>query len=674
MSTTFQVMYLGTLARIDTVQGDETAESASAILGTYYDAGNPAYNWIGELSALDLTEDSNSTYDFDNGGGYDTFRISGLGQYWDLTFDGVAEYQITLTYIDGTTADITAYVFQDVTGATFIAPETTYNADQAALTAKPIQSVSLNSVTSTTGDKYGDMQADRVNQYYAGQVDGTAGNDSMGVGYSDGMHNITNNSDLIFGNDGFDTIDGGGGSDSIDGGTGDDVIYGGTGEDTILGGLGNDSIRAGDEDDLIYGGDGNDTIYYGDGNDTVYGGAGNDVIDDVEGAHLAGNALIYGGDGNDTVYSGSGSETLYGDAGDDWLYAEEGDDSVFGGDGIDALFGADGNDYLSGDAGNDWLFGEAGNDTLLGGTGIDNLFGDGGSDSLIGGDGDDIFHYSPGFGMDTIADFGFGNTGSITDGITTNNDFIDLSSYYDSMNELRADWLDDGILNQSNAADYSNNTQFLTGDGIVFQGVTLSDFTTDSVGVVCFASGTHIRTPQGNRIIEELKVGDLVDTVDHGPQRIKWIGLSTYDEAALIENPKLRPIVVNARVFGADRDLVVSRQHAFLLPEENMLARAIQLIKMDVPGVRIAYGRKHVTYHHIMFEQHELIYSEGIPTESMYPGPQALMSLCPEARQDLLCVFPEFSGITSREMAERAYGPTARAMVDMSNWRAAAAA
>ncbi|NVO27563.1 hypothetical protein HJ526_09045 [Donghicola sp. C2-DW-16] len=674
MSTTFQVMYLGTLAHIDTTQGNEFAENASGILGTYYDANNPAYNWIGQLSALNLSEDANDTYDTDNGGGYDTFRISGLGQSWDLTFDAVAEYNITLTYFDGTTANITAFVFQDVTGATFLAPETTTNADQIALTTKPIQSVSLTSVLSPDGDSGGDMIASRVNQYFAGQVDGTTGNDSMGVGYNDGMHVITENSDIIYGNDGNDTINGAGGNDSIDGGTGDDVIYGGTGNDTILGGTGADYIEGGDGTDVIYGGDGNDTIYYGSGDDTVYGGAGNDVIDDVGGSHLNGANLIYAGDGDDTVYSGAASETIYGDAGVDWIYAEEGDDFVYGGDDMDVLFGGDGNDYISGDGGDDYLIGDAGNDTLSGGTGNDNLYGLAGNDSLIGGDGNDIFHYAPGEGMDTIADFNTGNTGSITDGDNTNNDFIDLSGYYDGTAELRADFLDDGILNQSNTdADYSDNTQFLPGDGLVFQGANAYSFTTDNTGVVCFTEGTNIRTPGGPRMIEELRIGDLVETVDHGALPIKWIGTSSYDELALTRNPKLRPIVVSARVFGAERDLIVSRQHAFLLPEQDQLARAIQLVKMNVPGVRIAQGRKRVTYFHIMFESHQLIYAEGIATESMYPGPQALKSLCPAALESLLGVFPDFIDIDSLDSACHVYGPTVREVVDFGALRTAAA-
>ncbi len=41
---------------------------------------------------------------------------------------------------------------QDVNGNTYLVPEETNNADQVALTAKPIQSLTLNSVVSNSGD------------------------------------------------------------------------------------------------------------------------------------------------------------------------------------------------------------------------------------------------------------------------------------------------------------------------------------------------------------------------------------------------------------------------------------------------------------------------------------------------------------------------------------------
>lgn len=52
-------------------------------------------------------------------------------------------------------------------------------------------------------------------------------------------------------------------------------------------------------------------------------------------------------------------------------------------------------------------------------------------------------------------------------------------------------------------------------------GLTLSRHDT---GFVCFAAGSLIDTPQGARPVEALRQGDLVDTLDHGPQPILWTG------------------------------------------------------------------------------------------------------------------------------------------------------
>ena len=73
-------------------------------------------------------------------------------------------------------------------------------------------------------------------------------------------------------------------------------------------------------------------------------------------------------------------------------------------------------------------------------------------------------------GLDTITDFNFGNSGTLDDGDLTNNDFIDLSGFYDNIAELQDDFADDGVLNQSNSGnivwgqvvDYSDNTSFDT--------------------------------------------------------------------------------------------------------------------------------------------------------------------------------------------------------------------
>ncbi|MCF6444127.1 Hint domain-containing protein [Nereida sp. MMG025] len=69
---------------------------------------------------------------------------------------------------------------------------------------------------------------------------------------------------------------------------------------------------------------------------------------------------------------------------------------------------------------------------------------------------------------------------------------------------------------------------FPNGESIVLQGTSVAQFSSaaslNAVGIPCFTSGTFIQTPRGQRLIDHLRVGDLVSTCDNGPQPIRWIG------------------------------------------------------------------------------------------------------------------------------------------------------
>jgi Ca2+-binding RTX toxin-like protein len=409
MPTSFEVIFLGTLPLIDTTQGNETMESAGAILGTYGTTASPLSAQIRNLSAVTLSEDDNTGYDVDNGGGFDSFSINGGTAQ---NFDGWAIYNAQITYVDGTTATITAVVMQAVNGNTYLVPEQTNDADQLALTARPIMSLTLQSVVPTTGD----LVADRIAGDFKASVDGTAGNDSIGIGYTDA------NGDVV--TTGADVIDAGAGNDTVFAREGADLVFGGDGNDRLDGSFGNDTLR---------GGAGDDTLLAGWDSDLFDGGSGLDTYQ-IAGTEVEGFAfdinLVTGSDtfGNtyssiETVLGGTADDTVIGtDTTAELLDGGAGNDRLFGGGGNDSLSGGSGNDLLDGGTGNDLLDGGLGNDSLTGGDGNDALFGGAGNDTLDGGIGDDTLNGGLG------ADFLYGGVGNdllITDGADSN-DVADL--------------------------------------------------------------------------------------------------------------------------------------------------------------------------------------------------------------------------------------------------------
>ena len=294
-------------------------------------------------------------------------------------------------------------------------------------------------------------------------------------------------------------------------------------------------------------------------------------------------------------------------------------------------------------------------DTSIG-DGDDTITGGLGDDVITGGTGDDTFIYVAGDGSDTITDFGTGNSGSINDGDQSNNDFMDLSRFYDHISELQDDFNDDGVLNQSNAADYSDNDSFGSG-GLTFTGgVVSSAFNSDTTNVTCFTRGTLIKTDQGERPIEELAAGDMVLTMDHGYQPIRWIGSSK--RAATGD---LAPILIRKGALGNDRDLRVSPQHRMLLQgwqaemlfgELEVLATAKSLLN-DHSILRDEGGE--VEYFHMLFDTHEIIYAEGCLSESFHPGKQGWKALDQATRDEILTLFPQLADGNFND-----YGPAAR--------------
>ena len=172
----------------------------------------------------------------------------------------------------------------------------------------------------------------------------------------------------------------------------------------------------------------------------------------------------------------------------------------------------------------------------------------------------------------------------------------------------------------------------------------------DPGGVICFTPGTRLETPDGPRLIQTLRPGDPVLTRDNGAQPVLWTGSRHMTGARLHVMPELRPIRVRAAALGPDRpdpDLLVSPQHRILLQgraaqalfnvDEVLVAAADLVNDLTITVDRAA---REVTYIHVLFQSHQIIWANGLETESFHPAHAAPALLDPVQRTGLLALFP----------------------------------
>jgi Ca2+-binding RTX toxin-like protein len=444
------------------------------------------------------------------------------------------------------------------------------------------------------------------------------GNDILSGGAGD---------DLLQGGDGNDTLLGGANNDTLDGGTGDDSLSGDAGLDTLVGGIGTDTLSGGTEADSLSGGDDADSLSGDAGNDTLLGDAGNDTLT--------------GGADNDSLDGGSGNDSLLGDAGLDTLVGGIGNDTLSGGTEADSLSGGDDADSLSGGDGNDTLRGDAGNDTLTGGAG------------------DDRFVWGATSANDVITDFNAGNTGSVNDLNQANNDFVDLSAIFNNDTLL--------AYNTANTTTFTlpiqalNHDLFANGGVINFNGTSMSGptltlsgilvpLTFDQTNVTCFTSGTLIETAKGPVAVEDLVPGDLVVTRDHGVQPLRWVGQRAVSIAELMLAPNLAPILIRAEALGQgypSRDVTVSPQHRILVEDgraEMLFGHAEVLVAahhLDNGNSVTRVWSGDVLYVHLLFDQHEMVQTSGLWSESFQPATRMVNQMDAAQRAEIIALFPD---------------------------------
>jgi hypothetical protein len=173
------------------------------------------------------------------------------------------------------------------------------------------------------------------------------------------------------------------------------------------------------------------------------------------------------------------------------------------------------------------------------------------------------------------------------------------------------------------------------------------------VDLICFTKGTLIRTETGERPVEDLRVGDLIETADHGRQPLKWAGHRHLTVIDLLLRPNFKPIHISANagvLSGLTRDIAVSPQHRFVVGShkaelyfcaDEVLVPAKSFLGQ--PGVVQDTHSQSVDYYHLLFENHETVFANGTKTESLHLTQGTARSLTAEGYNEVMALFPELA-------------------------------
>ncbi len=136
----------------------------------------------------------------------------------------------------------------------------------------------------------------------------------------------------------------------------------------------------------------------------------------------------------------------------------------------------------------------------------------------------------------------------------------------------------------------------------------------------CFLKDTKISTPSGDRLVQELQIGDEVQTLT-GRKTIKWIGYNKFTkEEGRAWQDRVMPIRVARFAIGDHtpyRDLYLSPLHCIFFNES--LIPVMYLINETSIAQGTPSEMSALEYYHVELDTHEVIYAEGALVES-YDG------------------------------------------------------
>jgi hypothetical protein len=126
-------------------------------------------------------------------------------------------------------------------------------------------------------------------------------------------------------------------------------------------------------------------------------------------------------------------------------------------------------------------------------------------------------------------------------------------------------------------------------------------------------------TPDGERKIEDLRIGDLVTTLSGEAKPITWIGHRVYRRSSDSGHPEsVLPVRVAKGALGPVAphcDLFISQHHALLV--DGLFIEAMDLINGSSITLHSSIELSEIEYLHVKLAQHDVIFAEGAPSETL---------------------------------------------------------
>jgi hypothetical protein len=180
-----------------------------------------------------------------------------------------------------------------------------------------------------------------------------------------------------------------------------------------------------------------------------------------------------------------------------------------------------------------------------------------------------------------------------------------------------------GVNTEAFSGDFSQYSISQTPQGLHVTGLGESDtlvsiqelqFADETIAAPCFVAGSRLTAEAGQVPVEELRVGQLVRTLDGSMEPVIWLGRR---RVACLRHPTPQdvwPVRVRAHAFGEGeptRDLWLSPDHAVFV-EGNLIP-----VRYLINGATIVQEPiESVDYWHVELARHAVLFAEGLAAES----------------------------------------------------------